>query len=50
MILPIWHRVTKDEVAVLRSPLVAGLLALNSAMMTLAETADAIAEAVEEAA
>lgn len=49
MILPIWHRVTKDEVAV-RSPLVAVLLALNSAMMTLAETADAIAEAVEEAA
>lgn len=48
VILPIWHRVTKDEVAA-HSPLLAGLLALNSATMTLAEIADAIAEAVEEA-
>jgi len=48
IILPIWHRVTKDEVAA-HSPLLAGLLALNSATMTLAEIADAIAEAVEEA-
>lgn len=34
VILPIWHRVTKDEVAA-HSPLLAGLLALNSATMTL---------------
>ena len=47
VILPIWHRVTKDEVAS-RSPLLAGLLALNSATMTLSEIADAIAEAVAE--
>ncbi|MFK5164655.1 toll/interleukin-1 receptor domain-containing protein, partial [Propionibacterium freudenreichii] len=48
IILPIWHRVTKDEVAA-HSPLLAGLLALNSATMTVAEIADAIVEAVEEA-
>lgn len=47
VILPIWHRVTKDEVAS-QSPLLAGLLALNSATMTLSEIAGAIAEAVAE--
>lgn len=47
VILPIWHRVTKDEVAS-QSPLLAGLLALNSATMTLSEIADAISEAVAE--
>lgn len=47
VILPIWHRVTKDEVAS-QSPLLAGLLALNSATMTLSEIADAIAETVAE--
>jgi hypothetical protein len=47
LILPIWHRVTKDEVAT-QSPLLAGLLALNSATMTLSEIADAIAETVAE--
>ncbi|VEI02456.1 Uncharacterized protein containing a TIR (Toll-Interleukin 1-resistance) domain [Acidipropionibacterium jensenii] len=47
MILPVWHRVTKDEVAA-HSPLLAGLLALNSATMTLSEIADAIAETVAE--
>lgn len=46
MILPVWHRVTKDEVAS-HSPLLAGVLALNSATMTLDEIADAIAEAVQ---
>lgn len=47
MILPVWHRVTKDEVAA-QSPLLAGLLALNTGTMTLSDIADAIAEAVAE--
>lgn len=47
LILPIWHRVTKDEVAS-HSPLLAGVLALNSATMTLDEIADAISEAVKD--
>lgn len=49
LILPVWHRVTKDEVAS-HSPLLAGLLALNTAVMTIDEIADAIAEAVQDEA
>lgn len=49
LMLPVWHRVTKDEVAS-HSPLLAGLLALNTAVMTIDEIADAIAEAVQDKA
>ncbi len=45
MILPIWHKVTKAEVAEHGSLLV-GTLALNSSLMTVEEMADAIAEVV----
>lgn len=43
MILPIWHHVSKDEVLA-QSPLLAGVLALNSSLMTVDEMADQIAE------
>jgi len=46
MILPIWHRVTKDQVQS-QSPLLAGILALNTSLMTVEEMAEAIAEAVQ---
>ncbi|MGJ9413961.1 toll/interleukin-1 receptor domain-containing protein [Aeromicrobium sp. CF4.19] len=45
LLLPIWHRVTKDEVSQ-RSPLLAGIHALNTSTMTLDEIADALLEAV----
>lgn len=45
MVLPVWHRVSKDEV-LRHSPLLSGILALNSATMTVDEIADALAEAV----
>lgn len=45
-LLPIWHRVTKDEVAS-HSPLLAGIMALNTATMTIDEIADAFKDAVE---
>lgn len=45
LVLPVWHRVSKDEV-MRQSPLLAGILALNSATMTIEEMADALAEAV----
>lgn len=45
MILPVWHRVTKDQVQT-ASPLLAGILALNTSLMTVAEIADAIADVV----
>lgn len=45
LILPIWHHVSKDEVLA-QSPLVAGILALNSALMTVDEMARAIDEVV----
>lgn len=45
MILPIWHKVTKDEVMA-QSPLLAGIMALNTAVSTLDEIADSLAEAV----
>lgn len=46
MILPVWHHVSKDEVMA-QSPLLAGLLALNSSLMTVDEMAAAIAEVVQ---
>lgn len=46
MVLPVWHRVSKDEV-MRHSPLLSGILALNSAVMTVDEMADALAEAVK---
>ena len=45
LILPIWHHVSKDEVLA-QSPLLAGILALNSALMTVDEMAQAILEVV----
>lgn len=42
VILPIWHRITKDDVLA-ASPTLADLKALNTAVMTMAEIADAIA-------
>lgn len=45
LILPVWHRVTKDQVHA-QSPLFAGILALNTSLMTVDELADALAEAV----
>ena len=47
VILPIWHRVTKDEVAS-HSPLLAGIMALNTATMTIDEIADNILKAVRD--
>lgn len=46
LILPIWHRVTKDQVQA-QSPLLAGILALNTSLMTVDEIADAITEVVQ---
>ncbi len=45
MILPIWHRVTKDQVQQ-QSPLLAGILALNTSLNTLDEIADRIADVI----
>lgn len=45
LILPIWHRVTKDQVQA-QSPILAGILALNTSLMTVDEIADAIADVV----
>lgn len=45
LILPIWHRVTKDQVNA-QSPLLSGTLALNSSLMTIDEMADAILDVV----
>ena len=45
LILPIWHRVTKDQVQA-QSPLLAGILALNTSLMTIDEIADAIVDVV----
>jgi len=42
VVLPIWHRVTKDDV-LSASPTLADLKALNTGVMTMAEIADAIA-------
>jgi TIR domain len=48
VVLPIWHRVSRDEV-VRHLPLLAGTLALNSATMTIDEMADEIRDAVHAA-
>jgi hypothetical protein len=45
LILPIWHRVTKDQVNA-QSPLLSGILALNSSLMTIDEMADALLDVV----
>jgi hypothetical protein len=45
-VLPIWHRVSKDEV-LQHSPLLAGILALNTSTMSVEEIAAALAEAVK---
>lgn len=47
LVLPVWHHVSKDEV-MRHSPLLAGILALNTAIMTVDEVAAALAEAVRE--
>ena len=46
VILPIWHKVTKDEV-LSNSPTLADKVALNSSMYSVAEIADKIAEVVK---
>jgi hypothetical protein len=46
VILPIWHRVTKDEV-LNYSPTLAEVLALNTAVMTVAQIADEITNVVK---
>lgn len=45
LILPVWHRVSKDEVLA-HSPLLAGILALNSSLHTVDEMADQLADVV----
>lgn len=45
MLLPVWHRVTKDQVQA-QSSLLAGVLALNTSLMTVEEIAAALAEVV----
>lgn len=45
LILPIWHRITRDQVQE-QSPLLAGILALNTSLNTLDEIADSIADVV----
>lgn len=44
-ILPVWHKLTKDEVLA-QSPLLAGIRGLNTAVSTVDEIADQIAEVV----
>lgn len=45
LILPVWHRVSKDEVLE-HSPLLAGILALNSSLNTVDEMAEQLEEVV----
>jgi hypothetical protein len=45
LVLPVWHHISKDEVNSW-SPLLAGIRALNSSIMTIDEMADALAEVV----
>lgn len=45
MILPIWHHVSKSEV-IAQSPTLAGLMALNTAVMTLDEIVEALVRRV----
>lgn len=46
LILPVWHRVSKEEV-LKHSPLLAGILALNSSLHTVDEMADQIADVIQ---
>jgi hypothetical protein len=46
VLLPIWHRITKDEV-LSHSPMLADLKALSTSVMTLGEMADEIAAVVQ---
>ncbi|MDQ1124015.1 toll/interleukin-1 receptor domain-containing protein [Microbacterium trichothecenolyticum] len=46
LVLPVWHRVTKEEVTA-HSPLLAGVLAANTTLNTVEEIADQIAAVVE---
>lgn len=43
LLLPIWHRVTRDEVQT-HSPLLAGIMALNTSLMTIDQIAQNIVE------
>ncbi|PRY49555.1 TIR domain-containing protein [Knoellia remsis] len=45
LVLPIWHHVSKDEVQ-RHSPLLAGVLALNTAVSTIDEIADGLVDVV----
>lgn len=45
IILPVWHKLTKDEVLA-QSPLLAGIHGLNTSLSTVEEIADQIAEVV----
>lgn len=47
VILPIWHKVTKDEVMT-QSPSLADKIALNSSMFSVAEIAEKIAEVIRD--
>ena len=46
VVLPIWHRLTRDEI-LRHSPTVADIIALNTAVMGLEEIADKLAAAVQ---
>lgn len=46
LVLPIWHHISKDEVQHY-SPLLAGVLALNTAVATVDEIADSLVEVVQ---
>lgn len=45
VLLPVWHRVSKDEV-MRQSPFLGGILALNSSLQTVEEIAQSIADVV----
>lgn len=47
VILPVWHKVTKNEVAA-RSPMLADKVALNSSLLTIDEIADALFDLLPE--
>jgi len=49
MILPIWHHISKEEVLA-KSPALAGVVALNTALMTIDEIVEALIRRVEASA
>jgi hypothetical protein len=49
MILPIWHHISKEEVLA-KSPTLAGVVALNTALMTIDEIVEALIRRVEASA